>query len=441
MPLAFAPVIGSGFDQVMGQQAGWAGFNRGVDEGNIARANAAQENANNYLARVADIQRQNVAQQAAYYDAAQQRADTLAQNQQQFGLQRAALKAQQEHENAKLQEERARTEAMVHANDAAAAQRDFIQAQQVENRGMAYASNYVARKAELDAAEASLQSAQDRVDDLQAALDEEQAKPAKEQKPGVVAALNQKIRMAEKDRQIAIANHTRAVSKIDALTTAIQNQNQGFELVPDEGIVHTDSGRKWAFAKHAVEAPPLIADPSDPIYGARGISALGDKWATDGQTPATPETDTATALGRAVSSPFRALMAIGTGGASENIMPRLFGRGTNVPQTPVKQPWVRDQSGKFVPDAATTPPSPPASAPAPQFSPVPPASPAMAIPQVAPPQPAQPQGLSALDPNKVAKSVAAMKILAGQDVTQEEMQLFTYPEFQSLWRQAHRSGQ
>src|ERR1035437_6463930 len=63
----FQPIVGSGFDAVAAQQAGYANMNLRTDEGNIARQNAAQQNWNQYLATLAQQDQQN----ARYQDQTQ----------------------------------------------------------------------------------------------------------------------------------------------------------------------------------------------------------------------------------------------------------------------------------------------------------------------------------------------------------------------------------
>lgn len=80
---AFMPVIGSGFDQVAGQQMQWANFNRGVEEANLARLAAAQQAANQWQA-----------QQQSLAESALERQQRMAYNQQQ-AAQSAWAQAQQ----------------------------------------------------------------------------------------------------------------------------------------------------------------------------------------------------------------------------------------------------------------------------------------------------------------------------------------------------------
>lgn len=52
----FEPIIGSSFDNIAAQRAGWSRFNQSVDESNLGRAAEAQRTRNNWLAQVAQMQ-------------------------------------------------------------------------------------------------------------------------------------------------------------------------------------------------------------------------------------------------------------------------------------------------------------------------------------------------------------------------------------------------
>ena len=67
---AWVPIVGSSFSDVGQQIAGWAGFNRGVEEGNIARRMAQDESINRYNANVWSMQRaaEEQARQQAIHD-------------------------------------------------------------------------------------------------------------------------------------------------------------------------------------------------------------------------------------------------------------------------------------------------------------------------------------------------------------------------------------
>lgn len=78
----FVPVIGSGFDQVAAQQAGWAGFSANQDAANMNRARLAEESANDWFRNLARLQQQeaqraDMAATTAESIAQKNRADTL----------------------------------------------------------------------------------------------------------------------------------------------------------------------------------------------------------------------------------------------------------------------------------------------------------------------------------------------------------------------------
>jgi hypothetical protein len=57
----FEPIIGSSFDAIAGQRAGWSRFNADIENQNLARAVAAQEAQNRWSAQVAQMQAQDAA--------------------------------------------------------------------------------------------------------------------------------------------------------------------------------------------------------------------------------------------------------------------------------------------------------------------------------------------------------------------------------------------
>jgi hypothetical protein len=109
---AFIPLVGSGFDSLANQRAGLMAYNRAAEEGNINRAEAADRASDNYLAQLAQLQRQDQAKQDALMQAAQERA--LQQQQiSQSAIERAGQSAEQKREfDVSSGLEAARTKAM-----------------------------------------------------------------------------------------------------------------------------------------------------------------------------------------------------------------------------------------------------------------------------------------------------------------------------------------
>jgi hypothetical protein len=99
MPIStFVPVIGSGFDQVAAQQAGWAGFNANQDTANLRRRQMADEAANRWFEQLAQLQ-QSEAQRA---DAAATAAASIRQKAQADALNAQAVGAQMAEERRKF---------------------------------------------------------------------------------------------------------------------------------------------------------------------------------------------------------------------------------------------------------------------------------------------------------------------------------------------------
>jgi hypothetical protein len=123
---AFIPLVGSGFDSLANQRAGLMAYNRAVEEGNINRFDAANQQRNNYLAQLAQVQRQDQARQDALTQAAQDRA-VQQQQIQQAAIERAAGSAEERREfDVRSGLETARTNAM-YGQQAAERQRQLDQ--------------------------------------------------------------------------------------------------------------------------------------------------------------------------------------------------------------------------------------------------------------------------------------------------------------------------
>lgn len=75
------PIIGSSFDAIAAQRAGWAGFNNGVDRANLEAQARAQDARNQYLYNAAQLARQDQSRQ----DSLQASADSNARRQYEFG--------------------------------------------------------------------------------------------------------------------------------------------------------------------------------------------------------------------------------------------------------------------------------------------------------------------------------------------------------------------
>lgn len=142
------PIIGNSFSDVGSQIAGWAGFNRGVEEGNITRRMAQDEAINRYNANVWNMQRaeEEQARQQAIHDRdlklqiamnrdkdAQQRY----QFEQQMGLERERIGAAQDSVEAKQKQREDDLAKRIEAQNAKALQVQVLHANAALDKAIA----------------------------------------------------------------------------------------------------------------------------------------------------------------------------------------------------------------------------------------------------------------------------------------------------------------
>jgi hypothetical protein len=99
---AFMPVLGSGFDAVAAQQAGWSGFNNQVDRANLDSMVRANQEQNNYFRDVAGMNREDAVRAQQRQDAAAAASARNAQDQYQFAANQDYSNKQQDIEKAKI---------------------------------------------------------------------------------------------------------------------------------------------------------------------------------------------------------------------------------------------------------------------------------------------------------------------------------------------------
>jgi len=262
--MPFEPVIGSSFDAIAGQRAGWAGFSNQIDEANLRRAAFADEARNRYNENLARMQESEAARQDAAVQAmidrqtaAQARAGDRASQQQQFAEGKrqfdvgTGLQQQQMSETARLS-------ALQTAKKAAEDE------QQVENWGRHYANELkrvAPMKEEADAALAQLEAQQE-------ALNANKTPTADELR--TKAALPNLIKAAAKHK----ADLDRAYEKL-------VNPKAGYEVDEALGVVtHPETGKTWSF-KQAMAAAPSAA-PTGPAPDLSTI--LNPDWAKGADT-------------------------------------------------------------------------------------------------------------------------------------------------------------
>lgn len=294
MPPIFQPLIGGSFDALASQQQGWAGFNRGVEEGNINRAAAAQEVQNRWLEQVAraqavaqqrDLQTQLDAEAIARNQAtiAQQQAEQRRQFNIGVGLDRERIKA-----------ENLRTAEMGKTAELNQALQTHAAMQKIDSAGQTLANSYLIAKNNADAATSALEKIQEQIDEAKKQEAAELEKPTKQRDTGKIQSAQNTQKSLTPSLHKAEAARLQANNALAAL-----HNHAGFMVdTENEQIVHLDTGKKWSFKAALDKAKSAIASgPDEPSGGgslgsyletSTGTSAAPPMWA--GFSPGTQTT-------------------------------------------------------------------------------------------------------------------------------------------------------
>lgn len=286
---SFEPIIGSSFDALAGQRAGWAGFNARIDEGNIARLNQAEQTQNDWLRQVAALQQaaQNrdlaLAQSAdETRRAAMMRREDIAlaerQRAQDLGLSKERLAA-----------ENRRTDKMGEVQRTALALKQAQAEQAIEQHGQSHASNYLLAKNNAKATNDVFDKLQEDIKDLEEKRQELLLKPKKTQVEQL--QLND---YATKIKTLAaqVPNVRRAADRAENDFQNLRNriQNQGFDI-RDDKIVHAPTGKEWTFKAVLQDAKDNLSLPGEaPDDG--GDPTASEDWASAYGTGITSGTGT-----------------------------------------------------------------------------------------------------------------------------------------------------
>lgn len=319
----FVPLVGSSFDNLGNQRLAWAGFNRQVDEGNIARAQAAQEQANQWmLAQQALAQRaadEQATTQAAYAQHANDQAASIALAQhneatrQQERAQELAMSQKQWQE--RLAAENKRTEAMGDTQDKTLKLRQQLQDDAIASRGQNFAQQYAAVARAAQQADDAHSAAESAVNDVQSQI----GGLTEKNTPAERLALNNEIKAKQKELRPALAAKQKADAQLNRMLDAMAAHD--YSVDEDTGnIIHTPSGKSWSYKaaikKAAEDATPFTLTDTNPV--APFIMDLGS------QSPVMTPADTSTGV-----NPWEGF------GAQTNSAPR--------------QVWTRDANGKPIP--------------------------------------------------------------------------------------------
>lgn len=316
----FMPVIGRDFTDIANQQAQWQGFNRGVEENNLARADRAQEVQNNWLAQVAQMR-----------DAAQQRdlnlqlsADAEARHAAETAINRSIQGSQFEKSLAqqaaaakdRITAEENRTVAMT-AQDKAKLEAQLQRKQdEISNSATDFAANYGLLDSEVNDANKEFALA---TQELTAAQAKKAIDPTK-----VTAAdiKNLETQQRVSERALKSASDKRFYERK-------RIEGKGFQVNDAQGhIFHPELNKKWNF-RDAVEAateaqsppessllsalrPPVmdVSAPTLPVTGSTGWAGFNPN--STGTTPPPVAAPTARPSGRYKDASGKTWVYVGT---------------------------------------------------------------------------------------------------------------------------------
>ncbi len=297
MPIpGFVPLIGSSFDALAAQQAGWAGFNANVEQANLARLAAQQSNQNQWLRDVAVMrnqsERDNIAAQLE-----QDRQDRLLAWQQAQERTRQAERGQdivlnKQMWQERLAEERARTESAIKRQEMAFDLQQKQQEQSIEQHGQAAASTYLMAKHNADLAHQEL-------DQVDTDIESKTQQMATTKDALAKTTLGQAITDLRKRRNGLQTAANRAEAHFQNVHQGIINK--GYDINEDEqAIVHPASGKRWSFRGAVSQAKTGTSGGNvlSPMFlgPAATAEALSTpvSWAGFQQPRVTPVTQTVT---------------------------------------------------------------------------------------------------------------------------------------------------
>lgn len=352
---SFVPLIGSSFDALAGQQAGWAGFNRSVDEGNIQRANQAQEIQSRWLAQVSAAQ------------AAAQQRDLELQLQAQSTARDAAAQARAEVESKRrfdigtdLDKERIKAE-----NARTKAQFDFPKIQeQKELDTIDRAATFLAP--EVNSAGQKMESAKSDYIKSQQNFDTMRAQLEKNLPPGRFDAKLKEFKSSAGDKADVVKAVQTANEKLADATASMQASTLAYQTALD------------AFNVHSTNASRLGLQ----------VGQHGDKWVVfsprHNKTYGADETAPDNAPGKPSDDNVRVIDPNGTiGSISRSMLPKAVSLGFKTVGSPAPWPGLTPQTttstnvslpvpaAQPIPSALARPvqpvPQPAAVTPSPQF--------------------------------------------------------------------------
>lgn len=274
---------------------GWEQFNANIESQNIARAERAQQQEDNYLAQMQAVNeqrdqenfqrqleadaytRQKIEKDKDEATRQRERAQDIALGQTQFQKQIDYGKNYLDQQQ-KIAEEKI---------TAASRNKDLI----LDAQGQHLAANYQGLVNNKEQTTQALEDLHKQIDDVNGQLDVENSKTKKDQTK--ILQLNAKLRLYNGALRQREADARGAENKLNALVNHAENAR--FEINDDGSITHPDSSKTWSWKNVLKQAKAAAADTEDTSAGLpwagfapRGTPRAWDAGAQDTGTETTP---------------------------------------------------------------------------------------------------------------------------------------------------------
>lgn len=261
----------------MQQQQFWAGFNRDVDTGNIARYNAAENAQNDWLRQVAALQEASKRSDIALMQSADESRRAAVMRREDIALAEKQRAQDLGLTKERIAAENRRTEKMGEIQKTALALKQTQAEQAIEQAGQTAANSYLIAKNNADAANHAYDKLQEDIADIQKQQQAESDKGTKRD-PVKLAEYGTKLKaLTAQVRQAEVAKN-RAENQFQSLGLHIQNK--GFELdLEGNKVVHPPTGKSWTFKAALAQAKDNLLMPGEePDDG--GDPTASEDWAS-----------------------------------------------------------------------------------------------------------------------------------------------------------------
>lgn len=256
------PLIAGGndpFGALNQQRFQWAGFNRGIEENNLARQEAASKQQNDWLLNVADMQRKDAAHAEsisshdedmaiARMDHAKETADAAVRYAQQFSEGKRQFDLTEKFKEKALKEQGIQADTKLKFKNA-------LDEAAIDHRGQGYAQSYAEMERAKNLADSDAQRLQDEMDAGQARITALTAKGKKlsTDENAELSKTQTRINDLKRLTKRASSTATQVGNKYNRLLDTVTAHDY---TVDDQSgaVVHTPTGRKFNFR---APAPPI----------------------------------------------------------------------------------------------------------------------------------------------------------------------------------------